>query len=282
MIYFLGDIHGNISHVMEIVLRDAPKAIVFLGDIQAQRPFELELKPVLDAGIDVRWIRGNHDTDNKPQWDNLAGLMHLNIDGKIVVLDGLRIAGLGGVFRGEIWYPERSAPAGSEPHYDSYDVYCQTQSDKFPNRSRKRLAFEENPAYAELVTGAHAAMADEIRCGKELKHLSSIFWKTYEELWGQEADILVTHEAPSCHPHGFQAIDELAQAMNVKMLFHGHHHDCLDYRTSDSKLGFKAYGVGFCGITDNNGRCVLPGDFDEVRKNRCAGVTVGDPSSTTC
>ena len=180
----------------------------------------------------------------------------------------MRIAGLGGVFRGEVWYPDRGNPGGSEPHYESYEQYCRVQDNKRPMRLRNKDALEASLHHFANLPGANAAMIDQIRYGKELTHLSTIFWDVYEKLWEQRADILVTHEAPSCHRNGFTAIDELAQAMGVKALFHGHHHDCLDYRAWDEKLGFKAFGVGFCGITDETGRIVQPGDFDEARRLR--------------
>lgn len=52
----------------------------------------------------------------------------------------------------------------------------------------------------------------------------------------------MTHEAPSCHPNGFAVIDNLAHAMNVKMTFHGHHHEDIKY--DDIGLGYEAFGVG--------------------------------------
>lgn len=38
MIYFFGDTHGCFEHVIDVVEQDRPAAIVFLGDLQAQRP----------------------------------------------------------------------------------------------------------------------------------------------------------------------------------------------------------------------------------------------------
>ena len=40
MIYFFGDVHGNFKHVISSVLEKRPKAIVLLGDIEAQQPYE--------------------------------------------------------------------------------------------------------------------------------------------------------------------------------------------------------------------------------------------------
>ncbi len=67
---------------------------------------------------------------------------------------------------------------------------------------------------------------------------------------------------------GVATLTYLAQAMHVRHSFHGHHHDCLDYRGATERLGFQAHGVGFCGISDEEGNVVRPGDFDEVHADR--------------
>ncbi len=48
----------------------------------------------------------------------------------------------------------------------------------------------------------------------------------------------------------------LAQSLKVKFAFHGHHHDSLNFRTHDERMGFAAHGVGFMGITDMFGGLV--------------------------
>lgn len=106
------------------------------------------------------------------------------------------------------------------------------------------------------------AKDSELMSNQERKHRSTIFFDVYEALSHMRADVLVTHEAPSVHPYGFTAVDELARAMGVKALFHGHHHDNRDYRPDWPALRFRAYGVGFCGITALDGRVITPGDFD--------------------
>lgn len=40
MIYLFGDTHGCFDHVIDVVGQDRPAAVVFLGDLQAQRPLE--------------------------------------------------------------------------------------------------------------------------------------------------------------------------------------------------------------------------------------------------
>ena len=47
MIYFFGDTHGCFDHVLDVVGQDRPAAVVFLGDLQAQRPLEIELAPII-------------------------------------------------------------------------------------------------------------------------------------------------------------------------------------------------------------------------------------------
>ena len=253
MILIYGDVHGNFRHVAHVVKEHRPDAIIFLGDIEAQRPFEKELEGVMDK-TEVWWIHGNHDTDSQRNYDNLFGsaLADRNLHGKVVEIDGLRVAGLGGVFRGEIWYPNlQDAPA----HFDSYDEYQKNS--------------EQELIYTSFANSAsHKKIHNPKIKGKLLKHRSSIFFKDWIDLCGQQADILVTHEAPACHPHGFRVINELARSMKVKFSFHGHHHDRLNCKPLWDELGFCAVGVGFRGVTDQYGDTILPGEFDEARMGR--------------
>ena len=97
MIYFFGDTHGHFQHVLEIVSRDRPAAIVFLGDLQAQRPLEAELEFILGM-TEVWFIHGNHDTDSDANYDHLIGsaLADRNLRGRVALVDGIRIACLDG------------------------------------------------------------------------------------------------------------------------------------------------------------------------------------------
>jgi len=51
MIYFLGDVHGQIDHVLPVLLvrKDTAAHVVFLGDIDSKRPFEEEIRPLLNG-----------------------------------------------------------------------------------------------------------------------------------------------------------------------------------------------------------------------------------------
>lgn len=269
MIWLLGDVHSHFQHIEQAL--DAapvmPAAVVFLGDIEAPIPFEDCIEGILKCGVQVFWIRGNHDTDTQENWDNLQGSMHRNIDGKVITVDGLRVGGLGGVFRGEVWHESID---GGSPSFSSYAEYEKAIRNE---RNLKQRLRKQDLVQLQAVPSRQgtADLQDTYRTGKLLRHRSTIFPDAYEELARQQADILVTHEAPSCHPHGFEAIDVLARKMGVKGLFHGHQHDCLDYSASFEALRFRAFGVGFCGISsyDHLTGCVgvvMPGDFDEARR----------------
>ena len=85
------------------------------------------------------------------------------------------------------------------------------------------------------------------RDGISRKHRSSIFPDDYQQLLRSgPADILVTHEAPSAHPHGWQVIDELAEKLGVQLVVHGHHHQSIDYVCEGlmpATTPFRAFGV---------------------------------------
>jgi predicted phosphodiesterase len=232
VIWLCGDVHGRFDHLIETVLlpppEQRPAAVILLGDIQAQQPLEVELAPIL-AHTEVWFIHGNHDTDSDADHDHLFGsaLADRNLHGRVVEIDGVRIAGLGGVFRGQVWTP--------------------------PNP----WAFETARAYV-----ARAGRSNLWRGGLPRRHRSTIFPAEYQALARLRADVLVTHEAPSCHPHGFAVLDDLARSLRVRQMFHGHHHDRLDYRTEWARLAFDAHGVGLRGITALDGQVIQVGELD--------------------
>jgi predicted phosphodiesterase len=237
-IFFCGDNHSHFKHIVEAVREHQPDAIVLLGDIEARQPLEMELAPILGK-TEIRFIHGNHDTDTEENWRYLAHsrLGHLNLHARVETVAGVRIAGLGGIFRGKVWRPWETK------YFDTYEALSK-------DVEQRQLEDQWSKQRAETTL---------------LTNSSTIFPAVYDALSKLRADVLVVHEAPSCHPHGFDAIDLLAQSIGAKTVFHGHHHDRLDYRSSFDKLGFRTYGVGFCGITDLEGNVVLPGDFDDVR-----------------
>ena len=228
-IFFCGDVHSDFDPVYYAVKAHRPAAVILLGDLQPQFPLEEELEPIQALGAEVFFIHGNHDTDSETYWARVfnPAVNHLNLHGRVVEIAGYRIAGLGGTFRGKVWYPP-------EKHkYRNAESYRRQLHPKLEITPRLR---------------------------------SSIWPDDYDSLFfGKKADILVTHEAPSCHPNGFEAIDLLAQALGVKQSFHGHHHDCLDYSKHWDALGFRAFGVGLRGVSDQDGNVVVAGEMDEER-----------------
>jgi len=257
MIWLLGDVHGNFDHVLETVAKagERPAAVVFLGDLECPRPFSECVAEIEAAGIQCWAIPGNHDTDSAEAYLNLWGdtlFQERNLHGRIVEIDGLRVAGLGGVFRKSIWNPD---DLDALPAVRSWPGLCESQNATRPTRLRMA-----SPTLEQIS-----------RDGVLRKHVSTIFYDDWLSLYGQPADILLTHEAPDCHPHGFAAISALAGAMRVKYAFHGHQHDSLNYRGHDTRLGFEAHGVGFMGVTDQYGGRLRVGEFDQSREYRNEG-----------
>lgn len=233
-ILFCGDVHGNFAHILPVAQAVQPCAVVLLGDIQSPRPLHVELADIADK---VWFIHGNHDTDSQQDFDHLWGsqLAHRNVHGRVVTLpNGLRLAGVGGVFRQRAWHPSKPTAGFHTPQ-------------------------------------AHAAATprqDRFNGGPHRKHWSSIYPGVLENLAAQSADILITHEAPSCHPNGFAVLDGLARAMGVRWAFHGHQHDSLDYSAYVAHLGFQVYGVGLRGIVDLQGKVLQAGSADLTREDR--------------
>ena len=104
-IWFCGDTHGELGHVIEHVLDadlagQAPAAIILLGDIDAPRPLHIELEKIRQL-TEIFWIPGNHDGDDNMAWNNLIAskLADRNLHCRVSEIATWRVAGLGGVFR---------------------------------------------------------------------------------------------------------------------------------------------------------------------------------------
>lgn len=238
IIFFVGDTHGRFRNLRKAVRKHKPAAVILLGDVQPRTPLQEEIAVIL-AQTEVWFIHGNHDTDTEADYDNLQGsaLAHRNLHGRVVEIAGLRIAGLGGIFREKVWMPP------DEPTFDS------------PEDFMRRM-------------GAGNAW----RGGLPLAHRSTIFPSEMRALGQLRADVLVTHEAPFLHPYGRDGLVHLARSMGVSRLYHGHHHDNLDYEPVRQAWGlpFAVHGVGLRGITDQDGQVVTPGELDEQRAHRAS------------
>jgi hypothetical protein len=148
------------------------------------------------AGWAVHWILGNHDTDSEAAFDHLTGAPN-DLGLRVTTLGGLRIAGLPGVFKPRVWSPRPEHPGAAID----------------PPQVHGRSAF-----LASLPPHRHW------RGGLPLWHRDTIFPEDFDRLHAERFDVLVAHEAPSTHPHGFAALDRLAAAAGARLIVHGHHH----------------------------------------------------------
>ncbi len=215
-LYIYGDPHGEYGPLIEACQDEQPDAVLILGDMSSdENPVSIKenLKPISEMGVQIMWVPGNHDTDSEAHFDASFGSMpDENINGRSVDLgdSGLRVAGLGGVFRGKIWYPE------------------QDYEDPARHESQQALL-------------ANLPENEKFRGGLPLRHHTSIFRSDAENIRNLGADILISHEAPSSIEGGFLALDQLADDMNVKLIFHGHHHTSYEATLMN---GIRVRGVG--------------------------------------
>lgn len=233
---FIGDIHQNWHHVEAGIaaLSTFPRAAVLLGDVECARPLDHLAAPLLERGVAVYWIHGNHDHDAGPEmWANLAapernprtaaGALHA----RIAEIDGLRVAGLGGAFLPHVW------PADAPPR-----LY-----------RREELAADLAETRPDLGPSRAAAL-------RHFLATAAIWPEDLEALSREKADILVTHEAPSSHPAGLRVLDDLARAMGARLIVHGHHHITSRAEAPD---GLRVLGVGVAWAVGLDGAVVWKG-----------------------
>jgi len=249
VILYCGDPHGEFRHIIEAANRTNAAAIVLLGDMEARRPLHLELAPLIERAkpIVCHFIHGNHDADTDVLWGNVwdSQIANQNVDGRVVELpNGQRLAGLGGVFREVVWYPSSAAARRGAP------------------------AFRSMAEHARLTPRQDRWRGD----GPPRKHWGTIYPEAVDRLADLRTDMLITHEAPGYHPHGFDLLDTLAQSMGAKIVVHGHQHDRIDSSYRWKTQGFRSFGVGLRGITaidaDGNAEVIVPGELDEQRHHR--------------
>lgn len=228
MILFAGDPHGSYEHLYPILKQQTEEvALVILGDLQLTTPDELDK---LSQYCDIWFIHGNHDSKTVAAFDSIwnSRWKERNIHGKVVEIQGVRIAGLGGVFRGHIWMP--------------------------PNR----------PMFFDPIHFCQYSPQEKIwRGGVPLRHRSSIFPSDFEVLENEKADILITHEAPKPHFQGFAVINELAKKLGAKKIFHGHHHENFQYNNHNQPCHI--YNIGFRSLADIHGNYLIFGIDDREK-----------------
>jgi Icc-related predicted phosphoesterase len=230
-IWFCGDPHGDFRQVLRLAADRRPDAVIFLGDLELPAPLEEVMDPMLQAGIVVRGIHGNHDVDTPELWHRIAEgplCTSFNLDGRVEQICGLRIAGLGGIFHGKAWHP---------PNPPEFETYADLNASLTPWWWNE----EQRKQQVNHITQ------------KRLLHRATIFPDVYQRLAELETDLLITHEAPGGddgHEHGFQAIRDLAELLGAKAAWHGHHHESRKYRLDSS---CKWTAVGYREIVDLDG-----------------------------
>jgi predicted phosphodiesterase len=204
-ILFAGDPHGNFDSLIAAVHKHKPEAVVMLGDYDLDTPLEACLAEIIGL-TEIWWIAGNHDFETPGKYHNLfhSALADKNLHLKVTEIAGLRIAGLGGIFLGRVWYPPQP------PKWQNRQHYLDNQITPIKN------------------------------AGLSLKYQCAIWHDQFEALKKLRADILVSHEAPGSHRHGFTVISDLAAALGVKHIFHGHLHE--NY-TRTIKRNIHVFGV---------------------------------------
>jgi Calcineurin-like phosphoesterase len=206
-ILFAGDPHRNFSPIIRACLARPAGSLVIVGDLDSPVPVTAAFAPILTVGWRLRWILGNHDCETEDAYDNLVGdHPEGDLGWRVATVHGVRIAGLPGVFKPTVWTP--------------------------PEEPRFRMP-------ADFL--AAQPLSRRWRGGLPLWHRDSIFPDAFAKLSTERFDVLVTHEAPSCHPHGFAAIDDLAAGGGARLIVHGHHHQSY---TATLPNGIRVRGLG--------------------------------------
>lgn len=215
---FCGDTHGPLDDIVRAA-RDFPDhQLIHLGDLS---PVGGPLEQVLPDDVRQRFwfIPGNHDYDREEYFDQTVNsqMADRNLHGRVGDVGGARVAGLGGIFIAKIWNP-KEGPA----------VY----------RTR-----------AEALR--HCGNGNRWRGGLPRKWRSAIYEEDIEALSLSSADILVTHEAPSCHRHGFSILDDVAKVLGCSLVVHGHHHESYQEVILGGQV--RVMGVGYRCISNFGG-----------------------------
>ncbi|MDD5277251.1 MAG: metallophosphoesterase [Methylovulum sp.] len=214
-ILFAGDPHGNFQPLITAVHKYRPEAVILLGDYDLEEPLDSYLQAILGL-TEIWWIAGNHDFESPSKYKNLfhSGLADKGLHLKVTEVAGFKVVGLSGIFLGRVWYPPQPPKWQGKQHY-----------------------LHHQPA--------HIKNSD-----MSLKYKSAIWHDEFQALKSLRADILVTHEAPGSHRHGFSAISDLAVAMGVKQVFHGHLHENYARRIKNS---INVFGVADRAVADLSG-----------------------------
>lgn len=188
----------------------AVQGVFLFGDQTPQRPLEKELEPLGSELVQRTWfVLGNHDADQELFLRNHFGMWRRHLHGRVVTVGGMRVGGLSGTFHEDIWDPP------SDPVY----------------ASRAELSREE-PSCLDIQQDDSGI----------LMYWTSIFPEDVYSLFASsEVDVLLMHEAPGDHRHGFSVLDQLVASTGASVVLHGHHHENTEGRLEPD---VQVFGLG--------------------------------------
>ena len=214
MILFVGDCHGDFELMLEAAA--SATAVILLGD---QEPL-YDLASILGPEIAEKtwWIFGNHDGDDPEYLTHHASMGDRNLHCRVVEIDGLRIAGLGGTFRSNVLGVDRQTPLRDLPRIR-------------PQNTRQSLAMIRKDG--KLAPQDHTTIFPE-----DLNLMAGLASKT-------RVDVLISHEAPESHKLGYRILGDVARALKARLHIHAHHHQRYDAMIDG---GIRVAGVGMSGM----------------------------------
>ena len=199
-ILFAGDPHRNFSPIIRTCLAQSPGTLILLGDQDCQRPLNHRIRPGHRGGLACPLDTGQSRLRNG---NRLRQSRHRSSRRRP------RFSG-----RHSRWHPRRWASRRFQIIGLVSSFRCWKGTYRTATLSRPR----------RIPRGATEA-ARWWRDGLPLWHRDTIFPDDADRLAAQRFDVLVTHEAPSSHKHGFAVIDEIARSGGARLIVHGHHHD---------------------------------------------------------
>jgi len=214
MILFVGDCHGDFDPLLEAAT--TATAVILLGD---QEPLE-DLASILGPEIAEKtwWIFGNHDSDDAEYLAHHAAMADRNLHCRVVEIDGLRIAGLGGTFRSNVLGVDRQTPLSDLPRIRPQD----TRQSLAMIRKGRKLAPQDHTTIFPEDLNLMAGLASKTR-----------------------VDVFISHEAPESHKLGYRILGDVARALKARLHIHAHHHERYDAMIDG---GIRVTGVGMSGM----------------------------------
>jgi Icc-related predicted phosphoesterase len=204
----LGDIHGDFAQVRRIIARHPEiPAWIAIGDL-ADDEGRYE-----EVGAPIHWIKGNNEDFDAIADARLPASLRFLPNGELIVVEGVRIAGLGGTFA-PTWY---ELPAAALPHPRKGTARATALADK------RRHFVKEEVERCKAIEGLDILLSHEAP-------------RPYRVRGGKGPDA------------GKTAINEVLASAHPRLHFFGHHHEFSDARRQDVRsigldLVTRSYGL---------------------------------------